>query len=419
MSEAFGTDDPIEPTERPVGTVLAAAITGAALVPLNSTMIAVAIPDIRESLHVVTRTAGLLVLGYLVVTAVVQPVAGRLGDRHRHDRVALVALVGFGVASTLAAVASSFAALAAARCLQALFGAAVIPNVQVLVQSVTTPATRGRIFGWFGSGIGAGAAAGPLVGGVLVAWLGWRATFAVNLPFVVLALVLLVRVGPPTSMPAADAPRAHHGGALRQPGFLAACVVQGSANLGQYIVLLVVPIVLDARGWSSRGIGLVLTALTISLLLLAPLGGRIGDNLGRRAPVMLGMVVLIGGLSLIAAVAEAGSTLPLVVGVTITGIGTGLAMASLQAAAMESVDPSVAGTAAGLLHTSRYIGSIAGTITLSALLSDNGEGAQLLVLIAAVIAIAALVASRWLPGRVPSRPAAAVTAEVELEPPVA
>ena len=377
--------------------MLWAAVVGGALVPLNSTMIAVAIPDIVKSFDVPASAASVLVLTYLVVMAAGQPFAGRLGDRLGHRRVAATALAGFAVASAAAALAPSFVTLVIPRALQALFGAAIIPNLQALLQASAPADRRGRLFGYFGLGIGAGAAAGPLLAGGLVAAWGWPAIFAVNLPVVAAALLLLLRVHAPEIAIATAEERRGAGRLLHRPAFVAACIVQAGSNLGQYVVLLAVPLILDGHGWSSGGTGVVLTLLTISLLLLSPVGGRVGDRVGRRGPVSAGTTIAAAGLVLIAVVADTGATAGLVIGVAVVGVGMGFGMASLQAAGMESVPTALAGTAAGVLHTSRYAGSIVGTTFLSALVGDGGEGSRPVLLLALGAMLLAVAASRWLP----------------------
>jgi MFS family permease len=383
------------------GPALAAATSGAALVPLNSTMIAVAIPDISDDLDVAPGAAGTLVLSYLVAMAVLQPLTGRLGDRFGSRRVSVASLVLFAVASAAAVVAPGFPALVASRCLQAIAGASFMPNLQALLQQATDPATRGRAFGFFGSGIGAGAAAGPVVGGLLVAAGGWRAIFAVNVPLVLVALSFLTRVeDAPAAGPNAPAqPQVGRQPLLSKPSFLAACVVQGASNFGQYALLLAMPLILDGLGWSSASTGLVLAAQTVSLLVLSPLGGRLGDSAGRRAPVVAGMAVMVGGLGLAAVVGEVGAIPVLVTSVALVGVGMGLSTASVQAGALEVVPLSRSATAAGVLQTSRYLGSITSSAALSLFVSEGGRGARALFVTALAFAAVALAAAVRLPSR--------------------
>jgi DHA2 family methylenomycin A resistance protein-like MFS transporter len=369
------------PAER---AVLAGGMVAASLVPLNSTMIAVGLPDVATDLDVGRATVAWLVTTYLVAMAVCQPLAGRLGDALGSRRVALGALVGFGALSFAAAVAPSFAALLVARVVQALFASALIPNMQVLVRSGVDPMRRGRAFGILGVGIGSGAAAGPVIGGVLVDLFGWRSIFLVNAPIAALALLLVVRMAadarPHVETPA-DAGRLLHG------SFLAACVAQATGNLTQYTILLVVPLLLDARGWSGSEVGMVLVAMTLGMLLLSTPGGAMGDRHGRRRPVVTGMTMLAVGAAVLAI---AGPSVPwlLVVAVAAVGAGAGLTNASLQAAALDAVPAHAVTSAAGVFSTSRYVGSIAGSLALAAL------GPRPVLVVTALAGVAAVGAAR-------------------------
>jgi DHA2 family methylenomycin A resistance protein-like MFS transporter len=385
------------PAER---VALAGGMVAASLVPLNSTMIAVGLPDVARDLDVSRGTVASLVTAYLVAMAVCQPVAGRAGDRWGSRRVALVGLLGFGALSAAASAAPTFGALLGARVAQAIFGAALIPNVQALVRSAVESTRRGRAFGVLGAGIGAGAAAGPIIGGVLVDLAGWRSIFLVNLPVAGAALVLVGRVSVdarPRVEPAADR------GALRRGPFVAACVAQATSNLTQYTILLVVPLVLDARGWSSTEIGLVLVGLTLGILVLNPIGGSMGDRHGRARPVVLGMWVLTAGAVLLTIVVGEVPAL-LVASLVLVGTGVGLGNASLQTAALEAVPERAVAAAAGVLSTSRYLGSITGSLAIAVLVGESGEGARLVLVLTTVAALAAVASAT----RIEDRPVASV-----------
>lgn len=378
---------------------LGAAIAGVALVPLNSTMIAVALPDVADDLGVGAGSTGILVLAYLVAMALLQPLSGRVSDRLGHRRVAGAALVGFGVSSAAAGLAPTFELLVLFRFAQAVFGAGLVPALQALLRATTDDATRGRAFGLMGTGIGAGAALGPVVGGLAMSLGGWRAIFALNVPIVLLAITMLARI--PAHID--EAPPAHASSptasGLRSPVFVAACVIQAAANLGQYALLLVVPLILDGRGWDHRSSGLALSALTVGLVLLSPIGGRLGDRVGRRRPTIAGILIVIVGLALATALLRQDSSTGLIVAMALVGVGMGLSSASVQTAGLEAVPPAVTGSAAGLLSTSRYAGSITGSALLALTVGDGGSGARPLLGVGIAAAVLALAAANRFPDR--------------------
>jgi MFS family permease len=183
--------------------VLLTAALGTMLMPLNSTMIAVALPDVVNDLDVSLSSTAWLVSGYLIAQASLQPLAGKLGDRLGRRPLILAGLASFALASLGAALAPSLAVLIAFRVAQAVTGALVFPNAIALVRELLPEARRGTVFGIIGSAIGLAAAGGPPLGGVLVALGGWRAIFLVNLPWVAVAIWLALR-SVPRRLPATD-----------------------------------------------------------------------------------------------------------------------------------------------------------------------------------------------------------------------
>jgi MFS transporter, DHA1 family, tetracycline resistance protein len=175
--------------------------------------------------------------------------------------------------------------------------------------------------------------------------------------------------------------------------------VQALTTVGQYMLLLVTPVVLEARGWSSGAIGLVLASLTVGLILMGPPGGRLGDRAGRRAPVVPGVGLTVVAVGTLAASGADVPALVLVIVLAASGIGLGFATPSIMTAALESVDESRSGTASGILSMSRYVGSISASILVSAWLADDGSGASGPLWIGTAAAMAAFASAFVLPAR--------------------
>ena len=371
---------------------------GSALVPLNSTMIAVALPDVADDFGIGSGSAGLLVTIYLVVMLVGQPMLGRLIDVVGARRALHWTLIGFIAVSVATSLAPTFPLLVSGRAAQAIFGAALMPSSQALLRSLSDPAQRGRSFGMLGSFIGAGAALGPVFGGLAVALGGWRGIFLINVPIAAAALWAVADLPRPSGRPVTvpGAPGLSH--VLRQRTFTAAFLTQATTTLSQYSLLLVVPIVLDARGWSSAEIGTALTALTAGMVLMGPVGGRFGDRTGRRLPVVIGVSVAALATVLAALVVD-DSSAGLVAAITIFGFGLGFAVPSVQTVALEAVPEEFAGSAAGILSMSRYMGSIPASILFSLLVSEGGDGSRGLVAIASVAMLVAVSTAAMLPAR--------------------
>ena len=425
--------------------VLVTVALGAILAPLNSTMIAVALPQIVTEFHTSVGTAGWLITAYLLALAVVQPVAGKLGDRYGRRPFILGGLCVFALASLGAALAQSLGVLIAFRVIQAISGAVVFPNGVGLVREVVPEERRARAFGIVGGVLALAAALGPPLGGLLIAVGGWQSIFYVNLPIVAATLGIAWRAVPRQwprrpqtqfdwvgsllfgavltgsaglvieghqagsplvwvlgglTLAAASAwfvrRELSHPDPVLQPRFFtlrsfsAASAGVALSNLGFYTLLLATPILLSRHtNWSSLRIGLALTLLSAPTVALAPIGGRLADRLGRRIPAVAGCVLLT--IALVPLVIAPGiATAGLFACLAMAGAGTGLSAAAMQTAAVEAVDEREVGAAAGLYSTSRYIGSFAGSIALARLLDSGPELAGFRTVFAMALAGAAL-----------------------------
>lgn len=412
------------PAETAVSTLTVIGIAAAvALVPLNSTMIAVALPSIAEEFDIPTGTTGTLVTVYLLAMLLGQPLAGRLGDRIGNRRTVEVALVGLIIFSALAAVATTFTWLVVARVAQAAFAAALGPNVQSLLRAITPASQQGRTFGLLGSILGVGAATGPVIGGVLTQLISWRAIFLFNIPVAALAMWFAARIKrstttttasatttTTTTTPATTPVEVRPAGRIANRVFVAAFMVQALSTLAQYALLLLTPIILDARGWDSGSIGLVLSALTVGMIVTGPTGGRTGDRHGRRAPARGGLAVAATAIIVLSIGGSSVAVVALVAGLAAFGFGLGIAVPSLMTAALESVPMHRTGAAAGVLSMSRYVGSIATSVAVSVFVASDATGSRTVLAMSSIAMVLALIGTGWLPGRqAPERSAATPT----------
>ncbi len=394
---------------------------GTTLAPLNSTMIAVALPNIQDDLNVsVSQTAWLVTL-YLAAMVVGQPIGGRIGDVMGRRRVYLIGLVWFGLASTAAALAPNLAWLIVFRTMQGMAGALTFPNGAAMVRQAIPAHRRATAFGVIGMMTALSAAIGPPLGGVLVHAFDWRAIFWVNVPLIAVSFWLNARFLPaspgsgrpktrfdwagsvllgltlgafisiPTLVRADRTALALAGAAasvalgalfiwweLRRPEpvvevrlfsqttFAAACASIATSNFVMYTTLLGIPLFLDhVRGDNERIIGLTLAAMSALSGLWGMLGGRISDTRGRRGPVLLGAVVLLVGAGLLAGVLDSAALWPICLALAIMGTGLGVQSAPVQTTAVEAAPLERTGAAAGIFSTSRYLGSTIGATVLA------------------------------------------------------
>lgn len=174
-----------------------AAILGSSIVFLDSTVVTVALPriarDLPASIVGVLEGESYVYNGYLLAESAFLVLAGWLTDAHGRRRIFTLGLVAFGASSVLSGLASSVEWLVVCRVLQGLAGALIIPGSLALVTASFAGEEQGRAFGvWSGASAGI-AIVGPVVGGVLVDTLSWRAVFLINVPLVLIALWLTNR----------------------------------------------------------------------------------------------------------------------------------------------------------------------------------------------------------------------------------
>ena len=184
-------------------TVLVASVAGAMVVALDGTVLLMAQPvlgrDLKASVGEVQWTS----TAYLVMVASLLVMAGRLGDRYGHGRLLWIGGLGFGVASAGILVAPAIGWVIALRALQGIFAALLQPATLALLRIAYPPNRLRHAIGIRTSAIGAASAAGPLLGGVLVAHFGWRSVFAINLPIA----LLIVLTAASLKLPAPPTPR--------------------------------------------------------------------------------------------------------------------------------------------------------------------------------------------------------------------
>jgi len=431
------SEEPEEPLSMRRFTGLALA---ALLAPLNSTIIAVALPSIAttfdSSAALVTRW---LVTGYLVVTIVAQSPAGKLADLWGSSRVLTIGRALFGAGALLAALSPTLAVLGCGRVLMALGGALSIPTVFAQLRRSVPFHKRGRIFGIFGAVMGGAAAAGPILGGFLTARYGWHSVFFLNVPVVLLSFVL----EPPTReevVPSRKSMFDFTGSALlgiavlllvaavervdallaaativvliafvlrersasdpvldvalfRSAPFAAGGAIVALQNLAMYSMVFLIPFFLAKSGAAPSRTGTVLLCFTAAMVLTAPIGGWISDATGARIIAALGALIATTGATLFV---TSGDTM-LIVSLVVMGVGIGLSTSPSQAAAISAISASQAGVAAGALSTLRYVGGIIASGLVALLVAgDLAHDARLFVFPAVLFASAAV--ALWLPG---------------------
>ncbi|MFD9353413.1 MFS transporter [Streptomyces sp. NPDC060031] len=177
---------------------LLVSAAGAMIVALDGTVLLVAQPSLQHDLGASVAQVQWTSTGYLLAVAALLVFAGRLGDRYGHKRLLSLGVLGFGAASAGIAVAPTVGWVIGLRAAQGVFGALLQPATLALLRLTYPPDRLGTPVAIRTSAIGVAAGAGPLLGGVLVEHLGWRAVFWVNVPAALAIAALTLAVPAPT-----------------------------------------------------------------------------------------------------------------------------------------------------------------------------------------------------------------------------
>ncbi len=407
---------------------VATVCVGAFMGQLDASIVATALPSIRTNLHASIASVEWVVLVYVLVLAGMVAAVGRIADRVGRK---LLYTYGFGIfvaGSAACALAPSLGLLVAGRLVQAVGAVMLQANSYALIRDVLPPGRLGTGLGVQGAAQAVGLCVGPALGGALTSLGGWRLIFLVNIPIGLIGLVLgwlflprsthhdpTSRIDPygtlllaaiPAAVLAALSFAAQSGtppwaepalvvvaGALlvgavarqrsvpgsvvdaalfRHPAFVAGITAAMLSYVVLFGCLVAVPIFLENRlHYSPLAAGLELSALTVSLAVVAPLGGAIRDRIGPRAPTGAGMILTAAGMALLAASATRADLI--VVALAVAGAGMGMFVAANNAASMFAAPQQRAGAAGGLLNMARGLGTALG-VALTSLVFASGRG---------------------------------------------
>ncbi|HVV20403.1 MAG TPA: MFS transporter [Pseudonocardiaceae bacterium] len=412
------------------GLVLTVMCTGYFLVLLDVTVVNVALPRIGTGLAAGVTGLQWVVDGYSLALAALLLASGTIGDRYGHKRVVLAGMLVFAVASLGCAVAPTAGVLIAARAVQGIGAALLLPGTLAII-SRTYPERReqARAIGvWAGVGSVA-LPAGPLVGGLLVQGPGWRWVFAVNVPIVVVAgLVALRRVredagrgdrelDPPgtvlvvVGLAAAtftiiQAGHAGLGAAVvvgavvavaafgglvaaerraaqpllppdlfRRPAFVTANVVAGCMNLGSLGLLFLLTLFLQTvQHRPALLAGLAVLPLFLPLSLLAPVAGRLAGRVGPKPVMIAGLALAAAGVGLLSTWDAGSPYVSLLPAMVCWGVGLGVLTPAVVSAAIAAAPADRSGLASGVNNTARQAGGAIGIAAYGAVAGEPGDG---------------------------------------------
>jgi EmrB/QacA subfamily drug resistance transporter len=406
---------------------------GDLMIVLDTTIVNVALPSIREDLAFSEASLAWVVNAYLLTFGGALLLGGRLGDLYGQRRLFLIGITLFTAASLACGLATSQAMLVVARGVQGLGGAVVAAVALSLIMTLfTEPAERAKAMGVIGFVAAGGGSIGVLLGGVLTDALDWHWIFLVNLPIgalvFALSLVLL-----PGGRGAAGARRLDLGGALTVTASLVLAVyaiVNGNAAgwtsgrtiglLAAAAALLAIFLAIEARvrsplvplrlfrlrnvatanvvgvlwsagmfawfflsalylqlvlGYTPREVGLAFLPATVIMGAFSlGLSAKLVLRFGVRIPLATGMALVAVGLALFARAPVDGSFVADVLpSMVVLGVGVGMAMNPVLLAAMSDVAPEESGLASGVVNTAFMLGGALGLAVLASLAASHSD----------------------------------------------
>jgi len=386
--------------------LLVVMCVGYFLVLLDVTVVNVALPTISRDLGASVHGLQGVVVGYTVALAALLLPAGTLGDRIGHRPVVLVGLAVVGVGSLGCGLAPSTTLLVAARVLQGVGAAVLLPGTLAIVADThPEPGARARaIAAW--AAIGSVALpAGPLLGGLLVEAFGWRSVFLLNVPVVAVAAAVVARIAPSRSPGGAEDRGPRRALALfRRPAFSVANAVAGVMNLGSVGLLFLVT--LHLQGVQHRPVaeaGLAMVPVTLPLAVVPPLAGRWVARRGPGPVAATGLLLAGAGVALLATWGAGTTYAALLPALVLWGCGLGALTPAVVTAAVSAAPANRSGLASGVNNTARQAGGALGIAAYGALAGAPARAGHFLtglhaagLATCAMYAVAAMASLRWM-----------------------
>ncbi len=399
--------------------ILAAASLGAFVAAMMATAVNVALPSLARTFDVPFAAVQWVVLGYLVMTASLLPIVGRLADMFGKRTIFLVGFAIYALGSLATGFAPNLGSLIAFRLIHGA-GSSILTGLGLaIVTDVFPPEERGRAIGVTGSLLSIGIVLGPTLGGLLVQY-SWRLVFLFGLPLALVGLALAYRFVP--HYPRGARQRFDLLGAallvvvlatgslaltivpevgVTNPLFLAlaACVLVGlplliawehrspdpiidpamlryaplavglMIGLAVFVsisgTIFVMPFYLeDVLGLQPRSVGLLMSVTPLLLVFVSPVAGSMADRFGDRLVTLVGLVLALVGFSLVATLDVDTTAMGYVLRFVFVGLGMATFQSANNTAIMNASPPGRSGVTGSLLGLTRAFGQSAGIAVL-------------------------------------------------------
>ena len=415
-------------TNRRLGWVLGLTSTAYFMVVLDSVVVITALPRMQRDLHVSLSSLQWTLNAYGIAFAAGIITAAALGDRFGRRKVFTIGLTLFTVASVACAVAPNLPALIAARTVQGLGGAIVLPLSLTILTAAFPVQRRGMIVGIYGGLAGLAVAMGPIVGGAVTQSIDWHWIFWINVPIGVVAALLGVRLlpeshGAPERLDLVGVGLVTAGvvalvwalSRSGQVGWSSAEVVvtliagavlliafvlwESSApepmvplrlfadrdfalgNVATFLMsgaifaggLLVTEEFQLARHFSPVGAGARLLPFFATPMLVSPIAGAASDRIGRRPIIVVGLSMLTAGFAWVAWHGSLQTSwIELVIALLVAGVGISMALPTVPTAVLSAVAPHEMGKASGINYMAQRFGAVFAVAIGSTVFASHG-----------------------------------------------
>jgi EmrB/QacA subfamily drug resistance transporter len=411
--------------------ILAICCMSLVIVGLDNTIVNVALPSIQRELHASVSGLQWTVDAYVLVLASFLMLSGSTADRLGRRRTFQTGLALFTLGSLLCSLAPSLGWLIAFRMLQAIGGSMLNPvAMSIIVNTFTDTAERARAIGIWGGTVGVSLALGPVVGGALIASVGWRGIFWVNIPVGVAAIILTALFVPESRAPRArrldpvgqvlvivtlasliyaiiEGPGSGWSSAkilgifalaavalaalimyeprrreplldlrfFRSAPFSGATVVAIAAFAALAGFLFLNTLYLqDVRGFSALHAGLLTLPLAVATAFFGPISGRMIGRHGPRLPLLIAGVAMTAAGVLLTGLTNGTSVAWLLLSYVVFGLGFGMVNAPITNTAVSGMPRDQAGVAAAVASTSRQIGQSLGVAVVGSAVTSALAG---------------------------------------------
>jgi len=404
---------------------LAAVAFGLFMIMLDNTIVNVALPSIQRDLHMPISSLEWVVTAYALTFAALLITGGKLGDLYGRRRLFTVGLVVFTLASLLCGLAPNAGFLIGMRALQGVGAAMMNPATLSIISATFPPKERGQAIGIWAGVSALALAIGPLVGGLIVDNISWNWIFYVNVPVGVVGIVvsrLVISESRDTSHEQSiDLPGLVTSGAglfalsyaliegnrhgwtspeiiglfvaaaallvgfvvlehrqrlpmldlslFRIGAFTGANLVAMLVSLGMFGVFFFISLyVQNILGFSPTKAGAIFLPMTVLIIIVAPIAGKLSDRVGSRWLMGAGMTLVGISLLLYQDVGLHTTFWGLLPQLLLGGVGMAMTMSPMTAAAMGAVPVDKAGVGSGVLNSFRQVGGSLGIALMGAIL---------------------------------------------------